>query len=215
MIRPAPCGVRPVCTDRRSSRLMPDDRKPSPLELGLYARAEAEPRITADRDPGRCDDAGLAPGGRVLRVRANRVREAVAGRFRPIRAGRSGRPAAGRADLGGRGAAARSARTLRQEANRLQASIDAMRIAYVEQQQNSRAHIKPEIMRRFEELVLAQGAATPGQPATFTSLRALAPPETSAAVSRNRPIPTCRSPRSPSHSPSRVNRSRSRISSRR
>jgi hypothetical protein len=25
---------------------MPDDRKPSPLELGLYARAEAEPRIT-------------------------------------------------------------------------------------------------------------------------------------------------------------------------
>jgi heme exporter protein D len=41
--------------------------------------------------------------------------------------------------------AARSARTLRQEANRLQASIDAMRIAYVEQQQKRALNIKPEL----------------------------------------------------------------------
>jgi hypothetical protein len=79
-------------------------------------------------------------------------------------------------------AAARSARTLRQEANRLQASIDAMRIAYVEQTAERRLTLKPELLRRFEELVLAQGGGDTGQPATFTSLRALAPPETRAAV---------------------------------
>jgi hypothetical protein len=45
MIRPAASGTR-VCSDGRSCRPMPDDRKPSPLELGLYARAETEPRVT-------------------------------------------------------------------------------------------------------------------------------------------------------------------------
>jgi hypothetical protein len=83
--------------------------------------------------------------------------------------------------------AARSARTLRQEANRLQASIDAMRIAYVEQQQSAALNIKPEIMRRFEELLAAQGVPDAGQTATFTSLRALAPPETRAAMPRRKP----------------------------
>lgn len=160
---------------------MPDDRKPSPLELGLYARAEAEPRITVVEIVagvltlvwllavlffgfGEADgDAGGA-GGLARSVLA------VLAVLLPV------------ALIWVVAVAARSARTLRQEANRLQASIDAMRIAYVEQQQNATFSIKPELLRRFEELVAAQDTAEDGQPATFTSLRALAPPETRAAV---------------------------------
>ncbi len=161
---------------------MPDDRKPSPLELGLYARAEAEPRITlieivagvmtlvwllavvffgfSGSDDGTPTDAGGIARS-VLAVLAVLLPVAL---------------------IWVVAVAARSARTLRQEANRLQASIDAMRIAYVEQQQNSALSIKPELIHRFEELMSAQGGLEAGQPATFTSLRALAPPETRAAV---------------------------------
>jgi hypothetical protein len=160
---------------------MPDDRKPSPLELGLYARADAEPRITAIEilagamtlvwllavvffGFGGTGDGGNGAGGIARSVLA------VLAILLPV------------ALIWVIAAAARSARTLRQEANRLQASIDAMRIAFVEQKQNSAITLKPELLRRFEELVLAQGGGDTSQPATFTSLRALAPPETRAAV---------------------------------
>jgi hypothetical protein len=52
----------------------------------------------------------------------------------------------------------------------------------VEQQQSAARNIKPELLLRFEELMAAQAAPEAGQPATFTSLRALSPPETRAAV---------------------------------
>jgi hypothetical protein len=161
---------------------MPDDRKPSPLELGLYARAEAEPRITLIEIiagvmtlvwllavlffgfSGAGEGAASGVGGFARSVLA------VLAVLLPV------------ALIWVVAVAARSARTLRQEANRLQASIDAMRIAYVEQQQSAALNIKPEIMRRFEELLAAQGVPDVGQTATFTSLRALAPPETRAAM---------------------------------
>jgi hypothetical protein len=161
---------------------MPDDRKPSPLELGLYARAEAEPRITLIEivagaltlvwllavlffGVGGAEDGGSGGAGGLARSVL-----AVLAVLLPV------------ALIWVAAVAARTARSLRQEASRLQASIDAMRIAYVEQQQNAALDIKPELLRRFEELLAAQGVAEAGQPATFTSLRALAPPETRAAM---------------------------------
>ena len=161
---------------------MPDDRKPSPLELGLYARAEAEPRITLIEivagaltlvwllavlffGVGGAEDGGSGGAGGLARSVL-----AVLAVLLPV------------ALIWVAAVAARTARSLRQEASRLQASIDAMRIAYVEQQQNAALNIKPELLRRFEELLAAQGVAEAGRPATFTSLRALAPPETRAAM---------------------------------
>lgn len=158
----------------------PDDRKPSPLELGLYARAERTPRITG------IEIAALALTvvwlGAVLVFGLGALGEEGAGGL-------------GRSVLGGlavllpvaliwvAAVAARTARELRQETARLQASIDAMRVAYVEQQQNAALSLQPDIMRRLEDLVAAQdtdGAAL--QPATFTSLRALSPPAARAAM---------------------------------
>jgi hypothetical protein len=194
---------------------MPDDRKPSPLELGLYARAETEPRITVIEIV-----AGVLSLIWLLAV-------AFFG-FTGSDTERWGRCAGGWPDrfwLSSRSClpvgliwvvavAARSARTLRQEANRLQASIDAMRIAYVEQQQNAALNIKPELLHRFEELMAAHAAVEAGQPATFTSLRALSPPETRAAVAEAAE-PDVPQPASPSRNLNPMSRSRSRISSRR
>jgi hypothetical protein len=159
---------------------MPDDRKPSPLELGLYARAEREPRITVIEIVAGAltliwllsvlffgfggGEAGGGAGGLARSVLA------VLAVLLPV------------ALIWVAAVAARTARALRQEAARLQASIDAMRVAYVEQQQGAALDLKPDLMRRLEDLVAAQLARDEGQPATFTSLRALAPPETRAAV---------------------------------
>jgi hypothetical protein len=161
---------------------MPDDRKPSPLELGLYARAETEPRVTVIEIvagvlslvwllavaffgfTGPDAEDGGGAGGLARSVLAILAVLLPVGLIWVV------------------AVAARSARTLRQEANRLQASVDAMRIAYVEQQQNAALNIKPELLHRFEELMAAHATVEAGQPATFTSLRALAPPETRAAV---------------------------------
>mgnify|MGYP001794408462 CR=1 FL=1 len=77
--------------------------------------------------------------------------------------------------------AARTARALRAEAARLQASIDAMRAAYVEQQQRQSLEMKPDLVQKLDDLVAAQAAAET-KLATFTSLRAAEPMETRAAV---------------------------------
>lgn len=66
--------------------------------------------------------------------------------------------------------AARTARTLRQEAARLQAAIDAMRAAYVEQQQRHAIEVKPDLVQKLDDLVAAQAKAET-QLATFTSQR--------------------------------------------
>ncbi len=77
--------------------------------------------------------------------------------------------------------AARTARALRHEAARLQASIDAMRAAYVEQQQRQSMEMKPELAQKLDDLVAAQQAADT-KLATFTSLRAVDPGEMRAVV---------------------------------
>jgi hypothetical protein len=77
--------------------------------------------------------------------------------------------------------AARTARALRQEAARLQASIDAMRAAYVEGQQRHSMEMKPELVQRLDDLMAAQQAADT-RLATFTSLRAVEPTAARAAV---------------------------------
>jgi hypothetical protein len=160
---------------------MPDDRKPTPLELGLYARAEREPRVTFIEIAAAVLTAiwllaviffgfsGAEEGGGAGGLARSVL--AVLAILLPV------------ALIWVAAVAARTARALRREAARLQASIDAMRVAYVEQQQNAALDIKPDLVKHVEEMVAAQ-LATPEQEqtATFTSMRALTPPETRAAV---------------------------------
>ena len=158
----------------------PEDRKPSPLELGLYARAERDPRITGIEIAAGVltlvwllavaifglrggDGGGGGLAGSVLAVLAILLPVAL---------------------IWVAAVAARTARALRREATRLQASIDAMRIAYVDQQQSATLDIKPDMLQRLEDLIAAQVAGEMNAPATFTSLRALEPPETRAAVAQ-------------------------------
>ncbi len=164
---------------------MPEDRKPSPLELGLYARTASEPRVTAIEIVaalltvawlgavtlfGLGDDVGADGFARSLL--------AILAVLLPV------------ALIWVVAVAARTARALRQEATRLQASIDAMRVAWVDQQQNAALDLKPDLMQRLEDLVAARVTAGEegGQPATFTSLRKLTPPEGRAAVAT--PVPS-------------------------
>lgn len=161
---------------------MPEDRKPTPLELGLYARTAAEPRVTAIEIVAalltvvwlvavaffgvRGEGAGIA--GSILGLLAVLMPVAL---------------------IWVVAVAARAARALRQEAARLQASIDAMRVAWVDQQQNAALDLKPDLMQRLEDLVAARAAAGEEgmQAATFTSLRKLTPPESRAAVATPQP----------------------------
>jgi len=73
--------------------------------------------------------------------------------------------------------AARSSRIMRQESERLQAAIDAMRQTYVQSQQSGSAELKPTVERKLEEIAAAQ-RKTEHAIATFTSVR----PETEAAI---------------------------------
>ncbi|AHM03869.1 hypothetical protein roselon_01486 [Roseibacterium elongatum DSM 19469] len=158
---------------------MQDDSKPSSLDLGLYARSGPEPRITAIEiiagalsliwlaavvlfgfDDG--DNGGAGMAGMILSVLAILLPVAL---------------------IWVAAMAARTARALRQEAARLQASIDAMRAAYVEQQQKQALDLKPDLVRKLDELVASQGgSASDARPATFTSMRAAPPPEVRAAI---------------------------------
>ena len=167
---------------------MPDQPKPTTLDLGLYAREEPSRRITGfeigaavltcvwlvaviflnsgetEGDPG-----GFADG--VLTVLAIVM---------PI------------ALIWVAATAARTARVLREEAARLQASIDAMRAAYVDQQQRATMDLRPAVVEKLEELVEHTRAAQSGSPAVFSSLRVLAPPQDRAAVVH--PAPTMDQP---------------------
>jgi hypothetical protein len=158
----------------------PDNRKPSPLELGLYARGDRTPRIT---------------GIEIAALALTLVWILAVVVFGLGTAPEQGSGGLARSVLGVLAVllpvaliwvaamAARTARLLRQEASRLQASIDAMRVAYVEQQQGAALNIEPDLVRRLEELIAAQqGTGAPLEPATFTSLRALAPPQVRAAM---------------------------------
>ncbi|WP_284260925.1 hypothetical protein [Roseicyclus amphidinii] len=159
---------------------MTDDRKPSTLELGLYAREEPSQRITG------IEIAAIALtllwlGAVLVLIRgggaeggggfADGVLTALA-ILMPI------------ALIWVAATAARTARGLREEAARLQASIDAMRAAYVDQQQRAALDLKPGVVEKLEELIEGQrqAAAAGAAPAVFSSLRALPPAEERAAV---------------------------------
>lgn len=79
--------------------------------------------------------------------------------------------------------AARTARALREEAARLQASIDAMRAAYLDQQQHIATDLKPALVEKLEDLVKAHNAETDRALAVFSSQRVLTPVIERAAVS--------------------------------
>ncbi|MBF9058905.1 hypothetical protein HKCCSP123_06880 [Rhodobacterales bacterium HKCCSP123] len=161
---------------------MPDDRKPSTLELGLYAREEPSRRIT-----------GIEVAAIALTLMW------IGAVFAFNRGGAEGETGGGFADgvLTGlailmpialiwvAATAARTARGLREEAARLQASIDAMRAAYVDQQQRAALDLKPGVVEKLEELIEGQrqaAAGAGGAPVIFSSLRALPPAEERAAV---------------------------------
>jgi hypothetical protein len=157
---------------------MPNEQKPSTLELGLYAREAPTRRITGIEvialalsvlwlcgvafyylggDPETPQGSGLSGTLSLLTI------------LMPV------------ALIWVAASAARTAKVLREEASRLQASIDAMRAAYVEQQQNAALDLKPAVVQKLDELVAAQRAAD-SRMATFTSMRALTPAEDRAAV---------------------------------
>ena len=170
------------------SRPAPIQAPPGALDLGLYARPEAGLRI------GAIEVVALVVSvlwiGTVLLTGLT---------------GRGEDGAAGGAGAGGGGGAllsvlavvlplaliwvaamtARTARGLRLEAARLQASIDAMRAAYVDQQQRQSLEMKPDLVQRLDDLVAAQRVSET-RLATFTSLRTTDPGEVRAAVA---PVP--------------------------
>ncbi|MEM7723241.1 MAG: hypothetical protein AAF376_12795 [Pseudomonadota bacterium] len=158
---------------------MSDEQKPSTLELGLYAREAPERRITGVEVVALTLTIawlggvtffflGGGPGDGTSRSPLDGVLSTLA-ILMPV------------ALIWVAASAARTARTLRDEAARLQASIDAMRAAYVEQQQSAALDLKPAVVQKLDELVEAQRAAD-SKLATFTSLRTVGQPDDRAAV---------------------------------
>lgn len=155
---------------------------PTALDLGLYARADAGPRITGIEIAAIIVSLlwvvavvvlGLSGGGEEEPEAASTGLSqllSILAVILPL------------ALIWVAAMAARTARALRQEAARLQASIDAMRAAYVEQQQRQSMEMKPELVQKLDDLVAAQQAADT-KLATFTSLRSVEPAEVRAAVS--------------------------------
>src|SRR6056297_3288139 len=149
---------------------MADDKHPTPLDLGIYAQETSTPRVTMVEVVALLlsgawlvavlwfffwsdlsQTAGL--GGSPLEI--TMVMLAI---FMPI------------ALIWVAASAAKTARIMREEAARLQSAIDAMRAAYVVQQQSNAVDIKPDLIAKLNELVAAQEAGN-AAPATFTSLR--------------------------------------------
>jgi len=156
---------------------MADDKHPTSLELGIYSQERVTPRITAVEVVAllltvlwlagiawfffASDLAAMAGlGGTALETVM--LMMAI---FMPI------------ALIWVAASAAKTSRIMREEAARLQSAIDAMRAAYVVQQQRSAVELKPAVMAKLNEIVEAQKAGE-AQTATFTSLRK--PPEGAA-----------------------------------
>ena len=147
---------------------MSDPKQPVPMELGVYAQDPSGPRVTGIEV--------IALALTVLWLGA------VAVFFLSMD---EGQDAAGGATLAMTmlailmpvaliwvaASAARTARVMREEAARLQSSIDAMRAAYMDNQQRSALDMKPEMVRKLEEIAEAQ-RSTDVKLATFTSMRA-------------------------------------------
>ncbi len=169
---------------------MADDQKPSMLELGLYAKEDPARRITGIEVIALVLTI-LWLGGVAFFFLSGDPQDAA-----------TGAPTNGALDsvlavlavlmpvalIWVAASAARTAKVLRDEAARLQASIDAMRAAYVEQQQNAALDLKPAVVEKLDALVEAQKEAETRM-ATFTSLRALPASEERAAVAPTEPTP--------------------------
>ncbi len=83
-------------------------------------------------------------------------------------------------------AGAKTAKVMREEASRLQASIDAMRHAYVHQQQSAGQNVTPAFEKQLDEIAASQ-KQTEAAIATFSSRREgarEAPSETKTALGR-------------------------------
>ncbi len=90
----------------------------------------------------------------------------------------------------------KTARVMREEAERLQASIDAMRHAYVQQAQSAGQGTAPELERKLDEIARSQ-KQTETAIATFTSRRDQPdepPSEEKVALPRNEPEPPADQP---------------------
>lgn len=167
---------------------MPDDQKPSPLELGLYARETPARRITGVEVTALSLTVlwlgaaaffvlGRAPEEAAIPTSMTDMLLGTMAILMPV------------ALIWVAATAARTARGLREEAARLQASIDAMRAAYVEQQQNATMDLKPAVVEKLDALVEAQRSASENGTAQFLSMRALPPAEERAAVATPTPTP--------------------------
>lgn len=163
---------------------MRDETTPTALELGLYAQDTGAPRVTWIEilaailtlawigvvvvvSFGGPDDAGDMAFGLM----------GLLGIIMPI------------ALIWVAASAARTARALRAEAARLQASIDAMRAAYVDQQQRPALDLKPALAETLEALIQGQGqgSAAMGTPAVFSSQRPMLPGADRPAVTQALP----------------------------
>lgn len=172
---------------------MADEKKLSSMELGVYAPDAASPRITVIEVVALAltlvwlagitwffygtDMSGL---GDASAVEAMMIMLAI---FMPI------------ALIWVAASAAKTARILREESARLQSAIDAMRAAYVVQQQSGGLDFKPDVVAKLDEIAKAQRQAESAL-ATFTSLRKAAESaEARAAVAHE---PTTIEPAQPS-----------------
>lgn len=168
---------------------MADDKHPTSLDLGIYSPERMTPRITTVEVValvlsalwlagvawffyGTDLSAFAGLGGSPLEI--TMLMMAI---FMPI------------ALIWVAASAAKTAKIMREEAARMQSAIDAMRAAYIAQQQRHSVEIKPALVAKLTEMVEAQQGAEPGQ-ATFTSLRKPAEPaEDRAAVAHPAPQP--------------------------
>ncbi len=165
---------------------MADDKQASPLQLGLYAREASVPRLTAVEIVAIALSliwligvmlffwgADVDGGGNSLEWIMTLLAIVM-----PI------------ALIWVAASTARTAKVMREEAARLQSSIDAMRAAYVDQQQRAASEIKPSVAAKLEEIAAAQ-KATETQLATFTSLRVQQSAQRAAVAS---PAPSLEQP---------------------
>ncbi len=151
---------------------------PTALDLGLYARAEPEARVTGIEVVALVVSLLWIGAVVFLGFATPEGEDAPSGLSRLLSILAVVLPLA---LIWVAAMAARTARALRREAARLQASIDAMRAAYVEQQQRHSFEMKPDIVQKLDDLVAAQRASD-SKLATFTSLRNVEPAEMRAAV---------------------------------
>ncbi len=161
---------------------MADDKQPISMELGIYSQGNTTPRIAAVEvialvlsllwlggivwfffGSETATDAGL--GGSPLEVTMMML-----ALFMPI------------ALIWVAASAAKTSKIMREEAARLQNSIDAMRAAYIAQQRQGGIDVRPAVVAKLDEIAEAQ-RSTETALATFTSSRnSTVASETRAAV---------------------------------